>query len=557
MIFYKGIHNMDVMRNRLLKLSTIFLYISLIFPYSASAQEWIYTVVDGDTLSEFSEKHLYKTSYWKQLQKINNVADPKRIPTNTKLRIPIKWIKSQPTSAEVIKTEGKVTLYTKDSNAPQKSTPGQQINLGDHLETGAQSSVLIRFADGSEIVVLQNSKVNFNHLKKYGETGMVDSRIRLMSGDVETKAKTQKGSASRFEIHTPAAISAVRGTHFRTSYQAEKHSSHIEVLEGGVAVKGANRTRLVRSGYGTQVAQNKAPLKPQKLLPAPTLLAYPNPIEKIGSQIRWETIKGAKSYRVIISRSAEFGSVIWDSDSSRSAITLPDLSDNTYYFQLRAVDRHGIEGIAQLTPFTLNAHPQPPFPMAPNNNETIRGSAPVLEWTNSSEANSYHLEVATDKGFKQKIIDRSNITGTQFTASELVATNTYFWRIKSIARDGEIGPYSAIRSLSVKPIPATPEPELKQDEQEIKLSWLQGLPGESYQIQIGQDRSFKTILNDINASKPEITMPRPEGYRYIRVRSVAEDGFTGAWGATQELTPPPNENWIYIFGSYVAVILLL
>eukprot|EP00656_Telonema_subtile_P007211 TRINITY_DN13382_c0_g1_i2.p1 TRINITY_DN13382_c0_g1~~TRINITY_DN13382_c0_g1_i2.p1 ORF type:complete len:101 (+),score=0.51 TRINITY_DN13382_c0_g1_i2:156-458(+) len=45
---------------------------------SAVAQEWIYSVVKGDTLSEFSEKHLYKTSYWKQLQKINNIADPKR-----------------------------------------------------------------------------------------------------------------------------------------------------------------------------------------------------------------------------------------------------------------------------------------------------------------------------------------------------------------------------------------------------------------------------------------------------------------------------------------------
>ncbi|MDO6593069.1 FecR domain-containing protein [Neptuniibacter sp. 1_MG-2023] len=524
---------------------------------SAIAQEWIYSVVQGDTLSEFSEKHLYKTSYWKQLQKINNIADPKRIPENTKLRIPIDWIKSQPASAQVIKFEGDVVTQSKEGTDSQQVSVGQQLNLGDHLETYSQSSALIRFADGSEILVLQNSKIDFNHMTKYGETGMVDSRVRLISGDIESHAATQKGSASRFEIHTPAAISAVRGTRFRTSYTAADTSSTIEVLEGGVAVKGAKTTRLVRAGYGTHVVKNKAPLKPKKLLPAPQLLAYPQPIETIGSQIRWEAIEGAQRYRFIIAESNEFSTVLWDSDSERNAISLPDLSDDTYFLQLRAVDKYGIEGIERVQTFTLNAHPQPPFPMAPNNKATIRGEAPVLEWTQSSEAVSYRLQIASDQQFSNILLDRPSLTSNQFTASELLPTNTYYWRVASLAGDGELGPYGTQRSLTVKPIPATPEPALVQNEREIKLSWTLGLPDESYQIQISKDPSFKSIITDTRLTKPEITLERPEGYRYVRVRSLAEDGFAGAWGVTQELTPPPNENWIYVFGSFVATILLL
>jgi hypothetical protein len=524
---------------------------------SAIAQEWIYSVVQGDTLSEFSEKHLYKTSYWKQLQKINNIADPKRIPENTKLRIPIDWIKSQPASAQVIKFEGDVVTQSKEGTDSQQVSVGQQLKLGDHLETYSQSSALIRFADGSEILVLQNSKIDFNHMTKYGETGMVDSRVRLISGDIESHAETQKGSASRFEIHTPAAISAVRGTRFRTSYTAADTSSTIEVLEGGVAVKGAKTTRLVRAGYGTHVVKNKAPLKPKKLLPAPQLLAYPQPIETIGSQIRWEAIEGAQRYRFIIAESNEFSTVLWDSDSERNAISLPDLSDDTYFLQLRAVDKYGIEGIERVQTFTLNAHPQPPFPMAPNNKATIRGKAPVLEWTQSSEAVSYRLQIASDQQFSNILLDRPSLTSNQFTASELLPTNTYYWRVASLAGDGELGPYGTQRSLTVKPIPATPEPALVQNEREIKLSWTLGLPDESYQIQISKDPSFKSIITDTRLTKPEITLERPEGYRYVRVRSLAEDGFAGAWGVTQELTPPPNENWIYVFGSFVATILLL
>lgn len=539
------------------KSASVVLLTLLLNTPSVIAQEWIYSVVQGDTLSEFSEKHLYKTSYWKQLQKINNIADPKRIPENTKLRIPIHWIKSQPASAQVIKFEGDVVTRNQEGTDSQQVSVGQQLNLGDHLETYSQSSVLIRFADGSEIRVLQNSKIDFNHMTKYGETGMVDSRIRLISGDVESHAETQKGSASRFEIHTPAAISAVRGTRFRTSYTADDTSSNIEVLEGGVAVRGAKTTRLVRAGYGTHVVKNKAPLKPKKLLPAPKLLAYPQPIETIGSQIRWEAIEGAQRYRFIIAESNEFSTVLWDSDSERNAISLPDLSDDIYFLQLRAVDKHGIEGIERVQTFTLNAHPQPPFPMAPNNKATIRGEAPVLEWTQSSEAVSYRLQIASDQQFSNILLDRPSLTSNQFTASELLPTNTYYWRVASLAGDGELGPYSTQRSLTIKPIPATPEPALVQNEREIKLSWALGLPDESYQIQISKDPAFKSIITDSKLTKPEITLERPEGYRYVRVRSLAEDGFAGAWGVTQELTPPPNDNWIYVFGSFVATILLL
>lgn len=531
----------------------------LLFLFSPQtyAQEWVYTVVKGDTLSEFSQKHLYKTSYWKQLQKINNVIDPKRIPENTKLRVPIAWIKSQPASATIIKITGSAHIYRQGTPRSTPAAIDNTLNLGDQLETGEQSNVLIRFADNSEIVVMQNAKVDFNHMTQYGETGMVDSRIRLIQGDIETHAKTQKGNAARFEIHTPAAISAVRGTRFRTSYSTADSSSHIEVLEGGVAVKGGRTTRLVRSGYGTHIEKNKAPLKPQKLLPAPKILTYPEPIEVIGSQVRWKPIKKAINYRVLISTSQQFGSIVWDSNSDRTAISLPDLADATYFFELRAIDKFGIEGIPTHQSFTLNAHPQPPFLAAPNDQAIIRGEPPTLEWTRSSEADKYRLEISLSKSFQTTVTDRNTLTETTYRASELSPSNTYYWRVASIAKDGEQGPYSPIRMITMKPIPAVPQPALEESESDVKLTWLEGLANETFQIQIARDRQFDSIISDTNSTKPELTLPRPEGYRYIRVRTLADDGFAGAWGVTQELSPPPNESWIYIYGSFLMTVLLL
>ena len=159
---------------------------------TALAQEWVYSVVEGDTLSEFSQKHLYKTSYWKQLQKINNIADPKRIPENTKLRVPLAWIKSQPTSAVAVAIEGDAQIFKHADNSHEILTLKSKFNLGDQLQTGKQASVIVRFADGSEMLVLQNSRVSFNHLRQYG-----DNRYGRFSSSTDLGGNRNRGTTAK------------------------------------------------------------------------------------------------------------------------------------------------------------------------------------------------------------------------------------------------------------------------------------------------------------------------------------------------------------------------
>ncbi|MCP4595224.1 FecR domain-containing protein [Neptuniibacter sp.] len=548
---------MDACRQKSSKYSLfVCLVLSLCVTTSSHANEWVYSVVKGDTLSEFSEKYLYRISYWKQLQSINNIQDPKRIPENTKLRVPISWIRTQPAAAKLVETSGNVQFKQHQQDIFSAAESAQKIQLGDELKTGPQSSALIRFADGSDVLVLQNSLVSFNHMTAYGDTGMVDSRIRLLQGDVQTQVEKQQGGGSRFEIHTPAAVSAVRGTEFRISFSEQSKSSSIEVLEGGVAVRGGKTTRLIKSGYGTRVEKDKTPLKPKKLLEPPALKSLPVPIEQIGAQLNWSKDKQARSYRALISTTENFSSVLWDQTSERNNLTLPDLKDGDYFLQLRSIDQHGIQGKPWISELTLNARPQPPFPMLPNKGAVIRGETPQLEWTNSEDAESYMLEIATDEGFTQ-LISKEQLSHTLAQPSEATEPGTYFWRLASIATDGEQGPYSDIRSLTVKPIPATPSPTLEQDDKQVRLSWSEGLPGQSYQVQIARNRDFTTILEEHSVLEPELSMPRPEGFRYVRVRTLDDDGYAGGWGVTQEILPPPSDSWIYVFGSFVMTIILL
>ena len=78
------------------------LFFCLVNVVNAQAQQsWVYVVSDGDNLWDISKKFLDKVERYTDLQKINQIKHPKKIPPGTLLRIPMQWIKHQPTSAKI------------------------------------------------------------------------------------------------------------------------------------------------------------------------------------------------------------------------------------------------------------------------------------------------------------------------------------------------------------------------------------------------------------------------------------------------------------------------
>jgi len=66
----------------------------------------------------------------------------------------------------------------------------------------------------------------------------------------------------------------------------------------------------------------------------------------------------------------------------------------------------------------------------PANNAKDVSPRPTFTWTSSPNAETYKLQVASDPGFSNIVFDRSGITGTSFTLTINLATDTqYYWRI--------------------------------------------------------------------------------------------------------------------------------
>lgn len=545
------------MERTILKTAYILL-ILVIAPAKAAPGEWVYTVVEDDNLWNISERYLDTPARFEALRRINQVQFPTRMRPGTKLRIPMKWIHSNPVPAVVEEVSGQATVIRAPNAAEEVARPGTDIHLGDRLLTAAGSSVAIRFADRTLVTLLEDSVARFDHLSAHGTTGMVDSRLKLLKGRVNARVTPASGPGSRFEIQTPSAISAVRGTEFRSAFDENGSVSRVEVLHGRVEVSGSRKKAMVAAGFGTRVQKDAPPLRPRRLLEPPPVEPLPERIRQINWPVVWAADPDAVAYRAEISKDERFATLRWQQRSAYARVGLPDLPDGDYFLRVRAIDKLGLEGKNTTVAFTLDARPEAPIPLAPAEGKVLRGTTPELQWTAAPEAVRYRLEIAADSEFRHVLVDAHDITGSRYETTALAEPGRYYWRLTSIAADGEYGPAGVTRSWEIRPIPEKVSPAIEASDEVLVASWHESMPGQTYQVQLALDPGFSDIQLDEVRDQPNIAFDQVVGQvRYLRVRAVAPDGYQGPWGSPQRIDPLPDKSAWLIPGLGILGFLLL
>ncbi|MEW5754750.1 MAG: FecR domain-containing protein [Pseudomonadota bacterium] len=313
-----------------------------IFDKPASASDWIYTVRPGDTLWDVSGEYLQDFDLVEALQSLNGVEDPKRLQPGTRLRVPVHWLRVQPAPVRVLHVEGEAQL---DNEARLASlTQGMELRAGDAVQTGPNATVTLLFADGSHMVLRANSRLEFDTLRAYGKTGMVDTRARLLRGRAESDVKPIREPAGRFEIWTPAAVSAVRGTQFRIAVDQQTKVTRAEVVEGKVGLTADGAQALLRAGVGNMTAVGAAPQPPRPLLPAPDVSALPDRIKETPFKFTIPRLAQASAYRMQISPAAQPAIVVYDQVLAAPELTSPELPSGKYRLKVRGIAADGLEG---------------------------------------------------------------------------------------------------------------------------------------------------------------------------------------------------------------------
>lgn len=317
------------------------------FSQQASADEWIYSFRPGDTLWDLCKKYIAAPDCWQKIATRNKIAKPKHIKPGTRLYLPISWLKVLPASAKVLSARGDVMVKRAGDETLQPLAVDNEIAVGDQIIT-SEGTVTLQFADESILIITPGSEVAFDTLTLYGESGMVDTRVRLNRGRARAKVKPVEGPASRYEILTPAAVAAVRGTEFRVvSEDTDPPQMRAEVLEGQVALGNDKGEQAVNEGYALKAVSGEALQEPVQLLPAPSFTTQlPEVISAFPWRLAWQPIDRAAAYRVqIYSRGFFFDDLIQEAKISRANFSLQQLEEGQYDIKVRAIDRNGFEGM--------------------------------------------------------------------------------------------------------------------------------------------------------------------------------------------------------------------
>jgi hypothetical protein len=138
-----------------------------------------------------------------------------------------------------------------------------QVQFKDVIQTQDESRTKAFFQDDSMLTVGENSRVEIDEYIYNPEENVRLAIVKLMQGQVRALvSKVFKANGSKFEIHTPSAVAAARGTYF-TVWVENGQSGIINIGEKGrVDFTSGGTTVAVDPGLFSIAYEGKAPSIP-------------------------------------------------------------------------------------------------------------------------------------------------------------------------------------------------------------------------------------------------------------------------------------------------------
>lgn len=491
--------------------------ILFVFSNAITAKDWVYVVSEGDNLWNISKKHLNKVSYYEDVRRINNITHPKRIPPGTLIRIPLDWVKRHAASVSVKYITGKHQVVRDGQTLPVKLN--DEIKLGDELRLDNEGSITLRFADGSEMTLSDNVIISFDHLTQYGQTGMVDSRVRINQGKMEIRAEKQQGAGSRLDVASASAVTSVRGTVFRVGIDKnDPDASLVEVVEGEVAVTQDGSSVAIPEGYGLKVVTGTTIGAPVKLLAATKVTNLPNIINEPQYDLHWASVENSQSYNVSLANDANFSSIVWQHNIKDTKLILPELTDGDYHLRVTALDKDSIEGQPADYQFELNQ-----YPLAPTINPIkviFKNTPQPLTWQSRSNSQSTLLQISSSDSF-ESLVYSNLVTDNLFSIDSNLPMGKYYWRLAAVEDENNksYGPFSPTSEFLLTVNLASPLLQGTIKENQIIISASNVLSEHEIELEMAPTMEFESASNFTITGKQNFSVPNSNAkVQYIRAR---------------------------------------
>jgi hypothetical protein len=305
--------------------------------------DFSYTVKKNDTIWAICKIYVSDPLCWKKLVKYNQVKIPKYLSPKSIIRIPKTWLKNYSTTALVIAVEGQVNVV-REGNQEQKSLVVGDLLSQEDVVQALNGTAMIKFADESRLLLKANSTIRMASLQFYDASQLVNTRVELLKGRVKALVEKISNKNSRYEIATPAAVAAVRGTEFRVANEKDGNGNTVmktELLTGALAIISDKNNKNIVPGQAVMAVEGEGVFEPVNLLSRPLLEINGARSFRLPYNLQWKPLEGAVSYKIILIAD---GNELWEKSTKDTQLTLQNLAVGRFELLIRGVDSQGFEG---------------------------------------------------------------------------------------------------------------------------------------------------------------------------------------------------------------------
>jgi hypothetical protein len=137
--------------------------------------------------------------------------------------------------AVITELTGSATVKSAGGSREYDAYIDMGLNQGDYITTNADSSIKVKIKDHQdEFTIGANSVVSITTLADNGKGKK--SKIKMFAGSVWSNVKKLSGGDD-YEVETPTAVMAVRGTKLLTNVNSETGETYVAVAAGTVSAK--------------------------------------------------------------------------------------------------------------------------------------------------------------------------------------------------------------------------------------------------------------------------------------------------------------------------------
>jgi len=499
---------------------------------SDAAPQWIYTLKSGESFSEIASDLLVRNVSAGRLLQYNSIENPATLGEGDRIRIPLSWLKRQPDPARATSVSGNVHVISGIDGRKKPLTKDTLIRVGDEVLSAAGAAT-ITLADGSEVRLSPNSRLIFNRLTQYGKSGMIDTRLRLDRGEVHTRVKPVIEGGARFEIETPSAVAAVRGTAF--SLQTGPEGTSLQVTEGVVDFGAPNRTQRIPAGYSATVASNSTrELSIRRMPPAPEINPLPPVLTQLPAEMTWKR-EPAANYRLDIFET-ESGRWVESREINDSRFDISRLDNGQYEIHLAAFDAQGMAGMPGILPIEVDLQARTANLLEPENEGSVNDDMPEFRWTLNGENEVARVEIAEDEAFRSLVATSEWAPGTTALPSRPLSPGQYYWRVVTEAGGNSVATTQPRKLIVNGTLPPVRIISINYIDSQVRVFWERVDTATNYRMQLAEEPRFNNIIKEATLPDTTAALRLIPGRRYfVRLKALSDGPLQSRWGPGREL----------------------